>query len=68
MLYRDVCLKQFSEPFKLIVMIILTAIPVMVQDAKSVALNINDPAVASRWRESNKHVILFYPKYVTFNI
>lgn len=35
---------------------LLVAVAPMVQDAKSVALNIGDPAAASRWRESNKRV------------
>ncbi|KAH9388756.1 hypothetical protein TYRP_008101 [Tyrophagus putrescentiae] len=33
------------------------SIPSMVQDAKTVALNIHDPSAASRWRESNRHLI-----------
>ena len=35
----------------------------MVQNAKNVALNINDPEAASRWRESNRQVTLI----VTFS-
>ncbi|XP_065226162.1 vinculin-like isoform X3 [Planococcus citri] len=33
------------------------AVAPMVQDAKAVALNIGDPAAASRWRESNKRLL-----------
>ncbi|KAH7640725.1 hypothetical protein HUG17_8194 [Dermatophagoides farinae] len=33
------------------------SITTMVQDAKNVALNIHDTPTASRWRESNKHLI-----------
>lgn len=31
-------------------------LPAMVQNAKQVASNINDPMAASQWRDSNKHV------------
>lgn len=33
------------------------SLPAMVQDAKMVAMNINDPAAASAWRESNKNLL-----------
>lgn len=33
------------------------SLPLMVQNAKAVAANINDPAAASQWREANKNLL-----------
>lgn len=35
---------------------LIVAVPPMVQNAKSVALDINDPKAASKWRDSNRAV------------
>lgn len=35
----------------------------MVSDAKDVALNINDPASANKWRDSNNKVDLPFKNY-----
>lgn len=38
----------------------------MVQDAKQVALNPSDQSAVSRWRDTNKNVILFNKCFIDF--
>lgn len=38
----------------------------MVQDAKQVALNPSDQSAVSRWRDTNKNVILFNKCFIVF--
>lgn len=41
-------------------MVIISGVTPMVQDAKAVAVNTQDPVAVSRWRESNRAVSYHY--------
>lgn len=42
------------------------SLPAMVQSAKQVAQNINDPQAASQWREANKNVSNIFVEYIMY--